>query len=70
MDLTNCESRANVLEAVEFTGGRIEKDPESGRELARVPWSIEAGHKLAYLPYAGTTWHVPEVAEEQPRLCA
>ncbi|MHB1814527.1 MAG: hypothetical protein ACYCUE_06825 [Steroidobacteraceae bacterium] len=71
VDLTNCESRGTVLEAVELTGGHIETDPESGRELARIPWSVEAGHKLAYLPYKATTWRVPEVPfPEVARLCA
>ena len=71
VDLTNCESRGTVLEAVELTGGHIETDPESGRELARIPWSVEAGHKLAYLPYKATTWRVPEVLfPEVARLCA
>ncbi len=71
VDLTNCESRRNVLEAVELTGGRIEKDPVSGQEQARLPWSIETGHKLAYLPHAATTWHLPEVvATDAMKLCA
>lgn len=71
VDLTNCQSREYVLEAFELFGGSREKDPESGRETARIPWSIEAGHKLAYLPHAATTWHVPEVpAAEVARLCA
>ena len=71
VDLTNCESRANVLEAVELTGGRTEKDPVSARELARIPWSIETGHRLAYLPHAATAWHVPEMpAADVARLCA
>ena len=71
VDLTSCERRADVLEAVELTGGRIEQDPESGKEQARLPWSIETGHKLAYLPHAATTWHVPEMpAADVARLCA
>lgn len=71
VDLANCESRGNVLEALELTGGRIEQDPESGKEQARLPWTIETGRKLAYLPYAATTWHVPEMpAMEGARLCA
>ena len=71
VDLTSCERRADVLEAVELTGGRIEQDPESGKEQVRLPWSIETGHKLAYLPHAATTWHVPEMpAADVARLCA
>ena len=54
-----------------FRRQHIETDPESGRELARIPWSVEAGHKLAYLPYKATTWRVPEVLfPEVARLCA
>ncbi|MGC8519983.1 MAG: hypothetical protein ACP5P4_15920 [Steroidobacteraceae bacterium] len=71
VDLTNCRSRENVLEAVGLAGGRIEKDPESGKELALIPWSVEIGRKLACLPYEATTWHVPEVSLPEPaRLCA
>ena len=71
VELTNCRSRENVLEAVGLAGGRIEKDLESGKELAWIPWSVEVGRKLAYLPYETTTWHVPEVpSTEAARLCA
>ena len=71
VDLMNCRRPEEVREVVALFGGRIEQDPESGKERARLPWSIEASLKLAYLPHEATEWHVPEVpAAEVSRLCA
>ncbi len=69
--LTDCKDRERVLETVLLTGGRIETDAQSGTERARLPWSIETGGKLAYLPHDATTWLVPEEsAADVARLCA
>jgi hypothetical protein len=71
VDLTDCKDRERVLETVLLTGGRIETDSESGNRRARLPWSIETGGKLAYLPHEVTTWLVPEEsAADVARLCA
>ena len=71
VEFTDCKDRERVLETVLLTGGRIETDSESGSRRARLPWSIETGGKLAYLPHEVTTWFVPEEsAADAARLCA
>lgn len=71
VDLMSCRRPEGVLETAVLTGGCIETDSESGNKRARLPWSIETGGKLAYLPHEATEWHVPEVpAAEGARLCA
>ena len=74
VDLTSCTSHAkrDVYKLVDELGGRIEPDPLTSADAkAWIPWSVEAGRKLAYLPYQETTWHVPEApATEVARLCA
>ncbi len=74
VDLTNCPSHAksDVLTLARELGGRIESDPLTSADAkAWIPWSVEAGRKLAYLPHKATTWHVPEApATEVARLCA
>jgi len=73
VDLARCpeHSRKDTLALATAFGGQIEKDPQTGLELVRIPWSAGAGHKLAYLPYEATTWHVSEVpSTEVARLCA
>lgn len=71
VDLMSCRRPEDVREIVALTGGRIEQDPKSGKERARLPWSIEASLQLAYLPREATEWHVPEVpAADLARLCA
>lgn len=67
VDLMSCRRPEGVLETAVLTGGCIETDSESGNKRARLPWSIETGGKLAYLPHEATEWHVPE---EPLRLCA
>ena len=74
VDLTNCtpSAKSDVYRLVNACDGRIEPDPLTSADAkARIPWSVETGHKLAYLPYQATTWHVPEVPfPEVARLCA
>ncbi len=73
VDLAVCPSysKKHVYDLVEALGGRIERDPATGADAkVWLPWSVEGGLKLAYLPHNATTWHVPEAPEERPRLCA